>query len=84
MLVATFGENIPITVDSDAMPGVIRSFTSFDAALAELADARVFGGIHFRTACEDGKALGTAVGTYVLQNSFLPGKGNGSFNEDDQ
>jgi hypothetical protein len=84
VLVATFGENIPFTVDSDAMPGVSRSFTSFDAALAELADARVFGGIHFRTACDDGKALGTAVGNYVLQNSFRPGRGNGSFDEEEK
>jgi len=81
VLVATFGEDVPFTVDSDAMPGVTRSFTSFDAALAELADARVFGGIHFRTACDDGKALGTAVGNYVLQNAFRPGKGNGSFDD---
>jgi hypothetical protein len=84
VLVATFGENVPFVVDSDAMPGVSRSFTSFDAALAELADARVFGGIHFRTACDDGKTLGTAVGNYVLQNSFRPGQGNGSFEEEDK
>lgn len=81
VLVAFFGEKTAFTVDSDTMPGVTRSFTSFDAALAELADARVFGGIHFRTACDDGKALGTAVGNYVLQNSFLPGKGNGSYDD---
>jgi PAP2 superfamily len=83
VLVATFGENTPFTVDSDAMTGVTRSFSSFDAALAELADARVFGGIHFRTACDDGKALGTAVGNYVLRTAFLPGNGNGSFDDND-
>jgi hypothetical protein len=83
VLAAFFGENAPFTVDSDGMPGVTRSFTSFDAALAELADARVFGGIHFRTACDDGKALGTAVGNYVLQNAFLPGHGNGSPDDDE-
>lgn len=83
VLVAFFGENTAFTVDSDSMPGVTRSFTSFDAALAKLADARVFGGIHFRTACDDGKALGTAVGNYVLQNAFLPGNGNGSFEGND-
>jgi hypothetical protein len=83
VLVALFGENTPFTVDSDAMPGVTRSFSSFDAALAELADARVFGGIHFRTACDDGKTLGTAVGSYILHNAFLPGHGNGSFDGTD-
>jgi hypothetical protein len=58
------------------MPGVTRSFTSFNQAMAELADARVFGGIHFRTACDDGLAVGAAVGNYILQNAFLPGNGN--------
>ena len=82
VLVSVFGQNTPFTVDSDYMPGVTRSFASFDAALAELADARVFGGIHFRTACDDGKAVGTAVGNYVLQNAFLPGNGNGDFFDD--
>ena len=83
VLVAFFGVSTPFTVDSDAMPGVTRSFSSFDAALAELADARVFGGIHFRTACDDGKTLGTAVGSYILHNAFLPGHGNGSFDGTD-
>jgi hypothetical protein len=76
VLASFFGQNTPFTVDSDAMPGVTRSFTSFNQAMAELADARVFGGIHFRTACDDGLAVGAAVGNYILQNAFLPGNGN--------
>ncbi len=78
-----FGTNTPFIVESDQMPGVTRSFTSFDGALDEIADARVFGGIHFRTACNDGRTLGTAVGNYVLQNAFLPGHGNGDLEGDD-
>jgi membrane-associated phospholipid phosphatase len=83
VLAQFFGANTPFVVDSDKMPGATRSFSSFDAALQELADARVLGGIHFRTACDDGKKLGTAVGNYVVQNAFLPGNGNGSFEDDD-
>ena len=51
--------------DSDVMTGVVRSFPNFPAALAEIVDARVFGGIHFRTACDDGQTTGTAVAEYV-------------------
>jgi hypothetical protein len=83
VLAQFFGANTPFIVESDQMPGVTRSFTSFDGALDEIADARVFGGIHFRTACNDGRTLGTAVGNYVLQNAFLPGHGNGDFEGDD-
>jgi uncharacterized protein (TIGR03437 family) len=72
ILSAYFGDNTPITVASDGMPGVTRSFPSFSAALEEVKSARVFGGIHFRTACNDGQALGIAVGDYIMANALLP------------
>lgn len=78
-----YGENTSFTVDSNFMPGVVRSFSSFSDALDEIANARIYGGIHFRTACDDGRTVGTAVGNYVLQNSFLPGHGNGSADDDE-
>jgi membrane-associated phospholipid phosphatase len=81
VLAKFFGASTAFSVDSLAMPGVARSFVSFDAALAELVDARVFGGIHFRSSCKEGQTLGTAVGTYVLENAFLPR--NGRHAEDD-
>ncbi len=65
-----FGEKIAITVTNDALPGQTRSFVSFSAALDEVADARVFGGIHFRTACKAGQALGMSVGEYVVKHSL--------------
>ena len=83
MLAQFFGTSTPFFVNSDNMPGVTRSFTSFDDALQETADARVFGSIHFRTATNDGRVLGTAVANYVLQNAFLPGQGHGDFEGDD-
>jgi hypothetical protein len=48
------------------------------SARDEIADARVFGGIHFRTACDDGFATGAKVGQYVLENSLqrIHGQGN--------
>ena len=52
------------------MTGVVRSIPNFSVALAEIVDARVFGGIHFRTACDDGQVTGTAVAEYVLQHAF--------------
>ena len=82
VLAKFFGANTPFSVDSFAMPGVTRSFASFDDALAELVNARVFGGIHFRSSCKDGQVLGTAVGTYVLDNAFLPGSGDDAEDED--
>ncbi len=65
-----FGENTAITVTNDALPGQMRSFSSFSAALEEVVNARVFGGIHFRTDCNAGQALGNAVGEYVVRHSL--------------
>lgn len=75
ILTAYFGDDVPIRVTSDGMPGVIRNFSGFPAALAEVANARVFGGIHFRSACVDGQALGSAIGEYVVTHALLPRRG---------
>ena len=69
ILGSVFGDNTPFTIDSDVRPGT-RSFPSFSAALAEIHDARVFGGIHWRTACRVGSAVGEAVAGYVLTHAI--------------
>lgn len=83
VLVHFFGQRTCFTVDSYAMPGVTRSFASFSDALDEIADARVYGGIHFRTACEDGRAEGHKVGRYVLKHAALAVHGHGHDCDDD-
>lgn len=72
ILSQTFGEETSFDVVSNAMPGVTRSFHNFSAALAEIVNARIYGGIHFRTACVDGTALGIAVGDYVMTHAVNP------------
>jgi hypothetical protein len=61
-----FGKDSSIVVDSEVSPGVVRSFSDFASAQVELNNARVYGGIHFRTACDDGQATGTAVARFLL------------------
>jgi membrane-associated phospholipid phosphatase len=68
-LAAVFGDGTAFTVTSDVRPGT-RSFASFSDAVAEIADARVFGGIHFRTSCIRGNLLGRAVASYVSTHSM--------------
>ena len=65
-----FGDNTAFVLDSPGMPGVTRFFPSFSAAIEEVANARVFAGIHFRTACKDGVQLGSSVANYVIDHSF--------------
>jgi hypothetical protein len=72
ILSRTFGDHSHVTVVSPGMPGVIRQFSSLTAALEEVKSARVFGGIHFRTACNDGQDLGVSVADYILAHALLP------------
>ena len=72
ILAMTFGQNKKITVSSDApeMAGVVRSYKGFSEILEEIKDARVFAGIHFRSACNAGQQLGTGVADYVKANAL--------------
>jgi len=67
-----FGERTRFRVTSDVMPGVVRQFDSFSAALEEVKNARIFAGIHFRSATNDGQILGASVGEYILSNAMQP------------
>ena len=54
--------------------GITRSFTSFSQAARESADSRVFAGIHFRSACEDGLALGQKIGQRAARLYLQPAR----------
>jgi hypothetical protein len=75
-----FGNKTPFAVVTDRlfngdMTPVTRSYSSISAALEEVLNARVFPGIHFRSACEAGQRLGKAVANYVLTHALQPLKG---------
>jgi len=72
ILAAAFGENTDFSLTSEVRPGTTRSFDSFSDATAEIADARVFGGIHFRTSCVRANALGRSVADYVSRHAMRP------------
>jgi PAP2 superfamily/Vanadium chloroperoxidase N-terminal domain len=55
-------------------PDITRSFTSFSQAAREAADSRVYAGIHFRSACEDGLILGRKVAERTVALYLQPVK----------
>jgi hypothetical protein len=75
VVLATFSsEKTHFTMNNDLLTGVTRSFSSFSQALDEVKNARVFVGIHFRSACDDGQAVGTQVADWVLDHALLPAR----------
>ena len=61
-----------LDVTSEALPGVVRSFTSLPAAAEEAALSRIFAGQHFRFDETTGQKLGRDVADFVLDNFLTP------------
>ena len=61
-----FGNSAGFTIDSIGLPGVQRTFASFDQAADEAGRSRVYGGIHFQFSNADGLAAGRQVAQLVL------------------
>lgn len=72
VLAAFFGDHHSFSLGSDVMTTVTRSYTSISGAVHEVQNARVFAGIHFRTATNDGVALGSNVAGWLRTHSMLP------------
>ncbi len=68
VLTSIYGEAFAYTDNVEKPYGVDnRSYTSFYAAASEAAISRLYGGIHFREAIENGSSLGKKIGDYIVQ-----------------
>jgi PAP2 superfamily. len=70
-------DDLPFTTGSDFLPGVYRSFPTCLDAAEEAAVSRLYGGIHFRSANEDGLQAGMSIGEWTAAHYLQP-KGNRS------
>ncbi|MBL7873490.1 MAG: vanadium-dependent haloperoxidase [Cyclobacteriaceae bacterium] len=62
-----FGDNFAFTDSTEVEFGLTaRSFKSFYDASAEAAISRMYGGIHYRPACEVGVKEGKEIGSFIL------------------
>lgn len=52
------------------VPAIVLHYTSFRQICDDISDARVYGGIHFRTDQEAGADLGRAVGAAIYKNNL--------------
>ena len=72
ILSSIFGDTYSFNSSSLGLPGIYRNFESFDAAAEEAGISRIYGGIHYQSANQDGLALGRQVGQYVVDRLFRP------------
>ncbi|MEU4426152.1 vanadium-dependent haloperoxidase [Actinoplanes sp. NPDC024001] len=72
VLRAFFGRDRVAFHAYSADSGTTRHYTSFAAATAELAEARIWAGVHYRFATVHGIDIGRAVARDVLRTEFGP------------
>ena len=69
VLTEQFGDAFAFTDSVEVEFGLpVRSFPSFEKAAAEAALSRLYGGIHYRQAIEQGQIQGAQVGAFVLEH----------------
>jgi hypothetical protein len=67
ILTDIFGKDFKFDDNTETQFGLpIRSFNSFDEAADEAAMSRMYGGIHYRAAIENGVKQGRSIGHYVV------------------
>lgn len=72
VLMAIFPNRPPgwsFSVSSDTVKDATRTFTSFEECALECSMSRIYGGIHFRPACEQGLILGYKIAHEVLRQN---------------
>jgi membrane-associated phospholipid phosphatase len=69
VLVSFFhNDHFELSVTSEVLAGVERSFTSFSAAAEEATLSRIFAGVHFLFDLTAGQRLGNDVADFVVDN----------------
>jgi hypothetical protein len=82
VLTIYFGNNLPVNGWSEALGELyVRSWPNFSSAADEANLARIWAGIHWRTAVVDARAAGSAIGAYVMAHAAEPT--HGSHKEDE-
>jgi hypothetical protein len=68
-------DKMSFDVWSGRFPNQPRHFEAFSLAMKEVIDARVWGGIHFRYADQQGAIMGKKVAYWLQKHYFQPLRG---------
>jgi hypothetical protein len=68
VLIEAFGDNpgVPFSLFSNAHPNFVHTWETFSQGIDEVIEARVWGGIHWRTSDTVGVHVGKKIGRHVL------------------
>jgi hypothetical protein len=72
VLALLLGDEHTFTLASPGYPNLTWTFNRFSDAGAQVKEARIWAGIHFRNSCNVGEAQGVALADYVVSNFLRP------------
>jgi hypothetical protein len=72
VLALLLGDETPFTLSSPGLAGITADYERFSDAAVEVGLSRVWGGIHFRSACEVGRAIGESIAEQTVTSYLLP------------
>jgi len=61
-----------LSATSPTAPGVVRSWARIDDFAQEVANARIYDGVHYRTSAEVGTAMGKQIGALAAAKALRP------------
>ncbi len=68
------GPTPTLSTTSPTAPGVVRSWPSIDDFVVEVANARIYDGVHYRNSTEVGTAMGRQIGALTAANALRPAR----------
>lgn len=66
------GDAHTFTLGSMDFPSFTWTFHSWSEVMAQVKEARIWGGIHYRNSCDVGEVAGRSIADYVIENHFRP------------
>jgi hypothetical protein len=72
VLARELGDGHAFELSSPLVPGFSQGYARFSEAAAQVKEARIWAGIHFRHACDVGNDLGVALADLALAHYLTP------------
>ena len=69
VLTSVFGNQDPVTVTSEVVPGAVRTLRHYQAVATDAGLSRTYAGVHTRTDNQAGDTLGQRIAAFVLRRS---------------
>jgi hypothetical protein len=66
------GPTPTLSTTSPTAPGVVHSWAKIDDFVLEVANARIYDGVHYRNSTEVGTAMGKKIGALTAANALRP------------